>query len=277
MQPLGSAIPSILQQAGLAATVKPEECQLLLRDRPLDTTLAYRFANLPTGAKIILKTGHERVLGFHDNSAPVVTAAAAPPPPARNPVAAADLNQQKHDVPSTSIPANEASATAQPVPSSTAPPAQPQQQQPPSASPTSLAGDKDFNIFAGRPIHVFSREAEVQEEAARASPAAAELDDADYEVTEADLRKQLAAYGKSQRAQEGKYLMTKQMREAEQARKAALYGPVPVRVEFPEGAVIQASFPGVAPIAELYELIKQPCCLNLQRFSICLLPHQRQS
>jgi tether containing UBX domain for GLUT4 len=248
MQPLGSAIPSILTQAGLATTVTPEECQLLLKDKPLDLTLAYRFANLPTGAKITLKTGHERVLGFHDNSAPAPKAVA--PPPARS-AAPADVKQQQQNAPSTSKLVNE-----QPAPAQQQKEQPKQQQQAPSPSPTP-AGETDAgNIFAGRPIHVFSREQEIQEDAARASPAATELDESAYEVTEADVRRQLATYAKNQRAEQGKYLMTKQMREAEQAKKAASYGAVPVRVEFPGDTVLQASFPAVAPVAELHELVK---------------------
>lgn len=261
MQPLGSAIPSILTQAGLAATVKPEECQLLLKDKPLDATLAYRFANLPTGAKITLKTGHERVLGFHDNSAPASTAQARAqlPLPTTSVAAAVAANQQREQQNVASISGkNENPAPSLRIADSSpaaAGASQPQQPPPPLAA-TPEGKDFSANNFAGRPIHVFSREAEVQEEAARASPATTELDDSAYEVTEADVRKQLATYAKNQRAQEGKHLMTKQMREAEQARKAASYGPVPVRVEFPEGTVLQASFPAVAPVGELQELIK---------------------
>lgn len=259
MQLLGSAIPSILTQAGLAATVKPEECQLLLKDKPLDATLTYRFANLPTGAKITLKTGHERVLGFQDSQTP---ATAAQPPLPTSSVAAVASNQQQQQQ-NVALPSvkNENPAPSPRVadssPAAATTASQPQQQRP---SPLSAAtqGEKEYstNIFAGKPIHIFSREAELQEEAARASTATAELDDSAYEVTEADIRKQLAAYAKNQRTQEGKYLMTKQMRESEQARKAASYGQVPVRVEFPEGTVLQASFPAVAPVGELHELIK---------------------
>jgi len=258
MQLLSSAIPSILTQAGLAATVKPEECQLLLKDKPLDTTLTYRFANLRTGAKITLKTGHERVLGFQDNVTP---ASAAQPPPPTTSVAdvAVDRQQQEQNVASTSV-QNENPAPlprlADPSPAATTVSHQQQQQQPPLLAATSGEEKYNTNIFAGSPIHVFSREAELQEDAARASPATTELDDSAYEVTEADVRRQLAAYAKNQRAQQGKHLMTKQMREAEQARKAASYGQVPVRVEFPEGTVLQASFPAVAPVGELHELIK---------------------
>jgi hypothetical protein len=248
MQPLSSAIPSILQQAGLTATVKPEECQLLLKNKPLDVTLAYRFANLPTGAKITLKTGHERVLGFHDSSAPAQTSAPS------STTAPAAVKQQQNVASTSKVVPEKPVANPSPAAAATAdPPAQ--QQQVPSSPAAPLGKTKDSgNIFAGKAIHVFSRETEVQEDAARASSAATDLDESAYEVTEADVRRQLASYAKKD--QEAKHLMTKQMREAEQARKAASYGSVPVRVEFPEGTVLQASFPAVAPVAELHELIK---------------------
>jgi hypothetical protein len=247
MQPLSSAIPSILQQAGLTATVKPEECQLLLKNKPLDATLAYRFANLPTGAKITLKTGHERVLGFHDSSAPAPTSA---------PPSTAAVKQQQNVASTSKVVPEKPVANPSPAAAAADPPAQQQQQQPQPSSPAApVEKTKDSgNIFAGKSIHVFSRETEVQEDTARASSAATDLDESAYEVTEADVRRQLASYAKKD--QEAKHLMTKQMREAEQARKAASYGSVPVRVEFPEGTVLQASFPAVAPVAELHELIK---------------------
>ena len=125
----------------------------------------------------------------------------------------------------------------------------------PFPSAAQAAIDKGGNIFAGRPVHVFTREAEAEEDASRVSLEGPELDESAYEVTEADIRVQLAAYARRQ-AQEGKHLMTRQMREAENARKAASYGPVPIRVEFPNNFVLQASFAAAAPLAELQELVR---------------------
>lgn len=83
-----------------------------------------------------------------------------------------------------------------------------------------------------------------------------ELDDEAYEVTEADIKIQLAGYA-ARRAAEEKHLMTRQMREAEEARKAAAYGHVPVRIEFPDGIVIQALFPATSAMEELVNLVKE--------------------
>ena len=118
---------------------------------------------------------------------------------------------------------------------------------------TSLNG---ATLFAGRPIFVFTRLADIEEEAARVAPVAGEEhDEGWYEVTEADVRVQMAGYA-ARRAQEGKMLMTQQMREAEAARKAASYGNIPVRIEFPDGMVVQASFAATAPLAELRDLVE---------------------
>jgi len=51
--------------------------------------------------------------------------------------------------------------------------------------------------------------------------------------------------------------MTRQMREAEEARKAAAYGHVPVRVEFPDGIIIQAFFPATSATQDLVSFVKE--------------------
>lgn len=82
-----------------------------------------------------------------------------------------------------------------------------------------------------------------------------ELDEAAYEFTEGDARKVLAGYANARRNAESRTLMTKQMREAEQERKAAAYGRVPVRVELPDGHVVQATFAAVEKLQALHSLV----------------------
>lgn len=208
-----------------------------------------RFANLPAGAKITLKTGHERVLGFREAPPPV------PPQPSKPTTAVASASQNLPSDPPTQHSIPNDPPVVQPAVATT-PNAQPVVSPAPAVAPVEPSAPNDgSHIFAGRPIHVFTRESEAEEDAARVTFPLADLDEAAYEVTEADLRAQLAGYARRQ-AQEGKHLMTKAMREAEAARKAASYGSVPIRVEFPNNFVLQASFPAVAPVAELRELVE---------------------
>lgn len=83
-----------------------------------------------------------------------------------------------------------------------------------------------------------------------------ELDEAAYDLTESDARRVLASYAAAKRNADQKHLMTRQMRENEVARKAAAYGQVPVRVELPDGVVLQASFAATESIGELKALVE---------------------
>jgi len=66
----------------------------------------------------------------------------------------------------------------------------------------------------------------------------------------------MAGYTAARRASEQRTLMTRQMREAEMARKAASFGQVPIRIEFPDGMVLQASFAATETLEQLRSLVQ---------------------
>jgi tether containing UBX domain for GLUT4 len=99
-------------------------------------------------------------------------------------------------------------------------------------------------------VHVFTRQAEAERDAAQLAAAAPPLDESAYDVTEGDLRRVMAGYA-ARRNQEERGLMTRQMREAQEAARAAACGPVAVRLELPDGHVLQATFAATAPLEEL--------------------------
>jgi hypothetical protein len=81
-----------------------------------------------------------------------------------------------------------------------------------------------------------------------------DLQDEAYEVTEADIRLQLAQYSAKRTANH--ILKTKRMREQEIAEMTASLGPVIIRLEFPGDLVVQASFSPTDCIATLGEFVK---------------------
>ena len=179
-----------------------------------------RFANLPSGAKILLKTGHEPVLGVREGPSTTAT----------TPATTTNSQQQQ--------PIREKNPS--PAPTTT-------------AATTTAATETKSKGSVLDTIHVFTRASEYEEDASH--PPQEELPDEWYEVSEADVRAQLAGYASRRAADGTQHLMTRQMRENEVARKAVAFGSVPVRVEFPNAIVIQCSFAASAPVQELRDLV----------------------
>ena len=69
--------------------------------------------------------------------------------------------------------------------------------------------------------------------------AAEEPGDAFFELTQDDLHRMMAGFNRSSRAGEGQGLKTAKMREQEAINKAACLGPVPIRVQLPNGLTLQ--------------------------------------
>lgn len=76
----------------------------------------------------------------------------------------------------------------------------------------------------------------------------------DYEFSERDYHVMMSGFA-STRAKQSRGLMTRQLREAEEQQRIASYGPIPIRIEFPDGYIIQASFPVTTPLRQLHELV----------------------
>lgn len=63
MQPLSALVADVLGQLKLAEQLRPEDCQLLLRGKPLDLSTPLRFANIGRD-KLELRTGAALHLGL---------------------------------------------------------------------------------------------------------------------------------------------------------------------------------------------------------------------
>lgn len=281
MQPLSTLVADVLAQLKLAGQLRPEDCQLLLRGKPLDLSTPLRFANVGRD-KLELRTGREQVLGVQEAPRPAPPAAAATAASAAPtahaaapaaPTAMSSAPQPAAPVAPTAVQGPPAAAalppTAMPSTSATVPSAV----QAPAATaaqavePSSSAAAQSVDTAAaasahpsvalfGRRVWVFTRQAEQQAEGA-VGGAQADVDDSFYDFTEADLRRAMASQAAQRAKQEGGHLMTGAMREREERRRAEAYGDVPIRLYLPDGAtVLQAALPATAPLSELLALAR---------------------
>ncbi|KAL4452338.1 hypothetical protein ABPG75_008000 [Micractinium tetrahymenae] len=283
MQPLSALVADVLGQLNLAGQLRPEDCQLLLRGKPLDLATPVRFANIGRD-KLELRTGREQVLGVQEAPKPAAPAAAvttaamaseaAPPAPQLQPAAPAVPAVQAHPVAAPGPPQSAASASmpaaaaapvqaaaaapaAEPSTSAAAAPAVPAAAAAAAAAPPPPAAADVHPSVAlfGRRVWVFTRQAEQQAEGAAGGPQ--EVDDLFYDFTEADLRRAMASQSAQRAKQEGGHLMTAAMREREERRRAESYGDVHIRLYLPDGAtVLQTALPATAPLAELLALAR---------------------
>lgn len=105
--------------------------------------------------------------------------------------------------------------------------------------------------LCGRAVRVHSREA-LQRSAAAEAPLP-EPDDSFFEFDASDLA---AAAAEARRKAEGEVLQTRAMREAAAARRAAQFARSLVRLDFPDGLVLEASFAPTEPLAALRALLR---------------------
>jgi len=209
---------SIGSQAKLQGVVDESECQLLFEDRELDKDARIRFANLPSNAKLVLKTGKETVLGhrMHDD---------APASNAREDFDGVQAKQTEGNTEqgSSSHLSEEASDR--------------QQQQ--GEMKASLSDDIDQ-------VYIFS-ETEMTKTAKQLS------DDIDYDINENDI---LMLHASLTKKTSPSILKTQKMRDDEMQRKLHNLRPAPIRIEFPSGTCIQISVPGNSKVGSIYQRLQ---------------------
>eukprot|EP00798_Chlamydomonas_sp_ICE-L_P005522 gene5522-4155_t len=79
-------------------------------------------------------------------------------------------------------------------------------------------------------------------------------DDAFYELTTDDFREMQRIANANRRKEEGG-LKTKKLREAEERKRALSFGSIPVRIQFPDGVIVQAAFSALETLNSLQELV----------------------
>jgi tether containing UBX domain for GLUT4 len=218
MHKLSTLVADVLTRLKIS-DLAPSDCKLTHNGRPLDLETPLRFAALPAGAKLELVTGREQVLGVREEAAKQHQAAieaagatgAEEPPPSASTVAGAKPSEPHEAPPEQPV------HQKQPTPSPSPPthqqsPHQPDASSPPSPAPAPEDSHPSVAIF-GRRVHIFTRDAELQADSARAADdgwSLVEHPDDFYELNEVDLaRVQASKARKAAEAERG--LMTKEV------------------------------------------------------------------
>eukprot|EP00195_Chlamydomonas_chlamydogama_P004892 CAMPEP_0202902588 /NCGR_PEP_ID=MMETSP1392-20130828/16940_1 /ASSEMBLY_ACC=CAM_ASM_000868 /TAXON_ID=225041 /ORGANISM="Chlamydomonas chlamydogama, Strain SAG 11-48b" /LENGTH=416 /DNA_ID=CAMNT_0049589375 /DNA_START=140 /DNA_END=1390 /DNA_ORIENTATION=- len=244
MMPMAK-LATILEQAcpKFKPALDPAHCQLILQEgrtkRVMDLQLPFRLANLPTTASAkleVVKTEPQEQAPGSSGSSAAALALEKQQPRGTSPAAAVAV----------------AAAPEGPAPSSDASPA-------PASSSDPLG--------LGREVVFITRQAlESATQAAAAAMAAcrAQADnmDVDPEASEAFFELTPEDFAAITRANEAKkkednMLKTRAIREAEERARAEAYGPVPVRVHFPDGVIMQAAYRATEPLSCLQELVSK--------------------
>lgn len=130
-------------------------------------------------------------------------------------------------------------------------------------SAASFSGDdRPPPLGFDRQIHVFTREAIAAAEASTRSDT--ELPPEFYDFTPDDYHKVMSGWAKQNSKAAGP-LKTQKLREQDERRRAEQFGPIPVRVHFPDGHIVQADFRALETLASLQKLVQ-----------LCMLPSLHQ-
>ena len=92
-----------------------------------------------------------------------------------------------------------------------------------------------------------------------------------YDFTPDDYQKVMSSWTK-QNSQGAGPLKTQKLREQDERRRAEQFGPVPVRVHFPDGVVIQAEFKPTETLSSLHKLIQQCMPPSLTQWHMYVTP-----
>lgn len=77
-----------------------------------------------------------------------------------------------------------------------------------------------------------------------------------YDFTPDDYQKVMSGWAKKNSQAAGP-LKTQKLREQDERRRAEQFGPVPVRIHFPDDTIVQAEFKPLEPLSVLQKLVQQ--------------------
>eukprot|EP00884_Botryococcus_braunii_P018342 jgi/Botrbrau1/5191/Bobra.0172s0060.2 len=265
-------VRAILDQAcaQLKPPAEPADCKLMLGQMALPLDEPIRYANIPSGAQLMLITGQEPVLGVRSSSGSspasktLTSGVTHPPstslmsvPPAQPPALSAAAPARMADATPASL-FLEASGSQDAADSQTLAAqdeglasAEGVREKPNADTLLTPVPEQDSNpptergsgsqlADIDRPIYVFTREAAAASETS-ARPMEEDVGADFYEFTAEDYHRVMAGYSRQRQAGE-KGLRTSKLREAEEAERAARLGPVTLRIAFPDGTIVQAEF-----------------------------------
>lgn len=224
MQPLSAIISTVLDTCQIP--VNATECQLQHNGICLDTSTLFRYANIPSNAKLVLLTGREPTLGVRQSPEKAV--------------------QPTHTTAATLTTTVATLATT----NTTA-------QQP--LTVREAPNDAQQDTAKSPPIYIFHRQDLITCDEHQGLlfnhiychnrlSAADDEPDEFYTFTEADYHAVTAGYAARAKHQ-SEPLKTKAMRDAEVAARAAAFPAVRVRVQLPDGHIVQSEFAGSEPLS----------------------------
>lgn len=92
-----------------------------------------------------------------------------------------------------------------------------------------------------------------------------------YDFTPDDYHKVMSGWAK-QNSKAGGPLKTQKLREQDERRRAEQFGPIPVRVHFPDGSIVQADFKALETLVSLHKLVQQCMLPNLAQWYLYITP-----
>ena len=92
-----------------------------------------------------------------------------------------------------------------------------------------------------------------------------------YDFTPDDYQKVMSGWAKKN-SQAGGPLKTQKLREQDERRRAEQFGPVPVRIHFPDDTIIQAEFKPLEPLSALQQLVQLCVQPNLPKWHLYVTP-----
>lgn len=92
-----------------------------------------------------------------------------------------------------------------------------------------------------------------------------------YDFTPDDYHKVMSGWAKQNSKAAGP-LKTQKLREQDERRRAEQFGPIPVRVHFPDGSIVQADFKALETLASLHKLVQQCMLPNLAQWYLYVTP-----
>lgn len=92
-----------------------------------------------------------------------------------------------------------------------------------------------------------------------------------YEFTTDDYHKVMSGWAKQNSKAAGP-MKTQKLREQDERRRAEQLGPIPVRVHFPDGSIVQANFRALETLASLQKLVQHCMLPNLPQWYLYVTP-----